>query len=125
MKHLLHPFFLTCLLLVLLHQALQKIWGIHLGFISNHVDNFLCMPIVLSLWKAERELIFNKGEDYRVSVFEIIAITIYISIIAEIVFPYFSNSFYGDWMDVVFYFSGAGLYWFYSRVYRPACRRQV
>jgi hypothetical protein len=110
MKSVLRPLFIVSLLVFLAHQLLQ--WGlkVSLPWADAYLDNFLVTPIVLPLWQAERQWLFKKGKAYRLSIAEVIAATIYILLVTELIFPLLSNRFSADGWDVLFTFAGAVVY---------------
>ncbi len=70
------------------------------------------MPIILTLFPAERRWLFKKGNDYTVPVLDIIVATIWVVLISEILFPLLSERFTADWKDVVFYGIGSFIFHF-------------
>ena len=110
------PLFLICLLLFIIHQLLQKEFNLHFFWLDNYLDSLLAMPIILTLWEAEKIFLFKKDSAFRLSMLEIAAATIYISLISEVVFPLFSTAFKGDWIDVIFYVGGSSLFYLYNRI---------
>ena len=55
------PLFVVCSFLFLVHLLLQLRLGIRLSFADAYLDNFLAMPVILSLLKVEHSLLFKKG----------------------------------------------------------------
>lgn len=104
------PVFIVCLVAFLLHQWMQKGMNIHYIWIDNYLDNFLAMPVILTLLLAERIWLFKKGKNYRLPALVIGIATLYIILITEILFPLFSKDFHGDWMDAIFYAGGSVLF---------------
>jgi hypothetical protein len=108
------PLFIICSALFLLHQALQHLLKVKLPLADAYLDNLLAMPVILTLLVAERRHLFRKGADYRLSLLEVILATAYVSAISEWLFPLLSNRFTSDLPDIVFFFAGAGLYYFFQ-----------
>lgn len=106
------PVFIICCLLFLLHQFLQKVLHYTVPLVDSFLDSFLAMPILLTLLVAERRLIFRRGSSYCLSIPEIIAATLLIAFIAEVVFPALSKRFTADWFDVLAYVLGSTLFYF-------------
>lgn len=106
------PVFIICCLLFALHQLLQRGLHISLPLIDNYLDNLLAMPIILTFLLVERRILFRRGKGYRLSAMDVVMATVYIVIIAEVIFPLFSDSFVTDWWDVIFYALGSLIYWF-------------
>lgn len=100
--------FWASLLLLVLHQLTQKVLGISIPILDNHLDPLLSMPIVLHLFKWERSFWWKYQRE--LSFFEIISATLIFSVLFEVLFPYWHSGFYGDWWDVLGYWLGALLY---------------
>jgi membrane protein YdbS with pleckstrin-like domain len=81
------PVFIICLVLFIIHQVLQKVYGQHYPLIDNYLDNLLAMPVILTLFLAERIVLFKKEKNYRLPPADIIIATGYIILITEIIFP--------------------------------------
>lgn len=110
MKALRSPLFITSSLLFVLHQLLQRGLGIHLPPLDAWLDNLVAMPIILTLLVVERRLLFRCPPSYRLSGAEVGVATLCISMVSELLFPLFSPRFTLDWLDFVFYTTGAALY---------------
>lgn len=115
MKLFLKPLFLFCLLLFTLHQLLQWHFKILLPWPDAYLDNLVVMPIVLTLWLAERRWLFKKGNDYRLSVAEITVATLYILLVTELLFPLLSDRFTADAWDVLYTVVGSILFYLTER----------
>jgi hypothetical protein len=109
------PLFIFCLILFIIHQVMQK--GLHLynTWIDAYIDNILAMPIILSLWRVEKILLWSKGSSYKLSILEISVATVYLSLVSEVIFPLFSKKFYTDSIDVVLYCIGAALFFWFNK----------
>jgi hypothetical protein len=115
------PLFIICLMLFIVHQVITKGMNIQLGWIDNYLDSLLAMPVILTLWLAERRWLFRQGSSYLLPALHVVMATLYIALVAEMVFPLLSRRFTSDWLDVVCYAVGSIL--FYFTVNRPATRR--
>jgi hypothetical protein len=115
------PPFIICLVLFIVHQIITKGMNIQLGWIDNYLDSFLAMPVILTLWLAERRWLFKQGSSYLLPLLHVVMATLYISLVSEMVFPLLSRRFTADWRDVVCYAVGSIL--FYFTVNRPATHR--
>jgi hypothetical protein len=113
-KTLKSPLFIICSALFLLHQALQHLLKVSLPVADAYLDNFLAMPVILTLLVAERRYLFRRGTDYRLTLLEVILAIAYVSAVSEWLFPLLSNRFITDLPDVLFFFAGAGLYYFFQ-----------
>ena len=111
-QHLLHPFWILCSCTFIIHQITQKLFSWNLVWIDSYLDPLLCMPILLGLILAERRFILRNNKVYTFSFFEILVITFILGIIFEEGFPTWSNQFTKDYLDYIFYFVGALLFYF-------------
>jgi hypothetical protein len=116
-RSILNPLFIVASVIFLLHQAAQKILGWHLPFTSSYLDNFLAMPIILTLWQAERQFLFLKDPAYTLQLPQVLVATVYIAFISEVVFPYFTDRFTQDWVDVIFFLAGSIIFYLFNRHY--------
>ena len=111
METLKTPLFVICSSLFLLHLVLQHLLKINLPLVDAYLDNLLAMPVILTLFLAERRHIFHKGLSYQLPLFEILLATAYVSAISEWLFPWLSSRFTFDPLDFLFFFLGAGLFY--------------
>ena len=105
------PVFVICLLLFIAHQVLQLGFKVRIGWMDNYLDNLVAMPVILILLIFERRWLFKKGDQYCLPIIDVVIATVYIIVIAEIVFPLLSPRFTGDWYDVLFYIAGSILFY--------------
>jgi hypothetical protein len=125
MEILKSPLFIICTVLFVLHQVLQHVLHLYIPIVDAYLDNLSAMPIILSLLVAERRLLFKRGVGYQMSIIEIILAAVYISIISELLFPLLSSRFVFDWMDFVFFFIGAAMYYISVNRNKAALKGQV
>jgi hypothetical protein len=104
------PVFIISCIIFALHQLLQKGLEIPLPLIDDYLDNLLAMPIILTFLLVERRMLFKKGSDYRLPLLDVVMATLYISMITEVIFPWLSDKFTADWLDLVFYAIGSLIY---------------
>jgi|SRR5690606_20600264 len=93
-------------ILFLLHQIIEKIFSIHNVWIDSYLDPLLCMPLFLSALLLQRRILFYKNESYILPKFHIFVAFIFVSIWAELIFPYFNKGFTADFWDIVLYLIG-------------------
>lgn len=110
MSTLKSPVFITCCLLFIGHQILQKGFGVSLPFIDPYLDSLLAMPIILTLLLWERRVLFKKGSQHRLSILEVVVATLFIAMVSELIFPMLSSKFTSDWWDLLFYMCGSILF---------------
>jgi len=74
----------------------------------SYLDPLLCMPVLLGLFCKERSVM--SGKPYRLPLFEMIVIVVFLSLIFELGFPKWSAAFFYDPFDFVAYGIGAVLF---------------
>ena len=112
MQVLKSPLFIICLLLFIIHQIMQKILDIHFSLFDRYLDNLLAMPIILTLLMIERRYLLGRKHTFGLTSLEVVIATMFIVLVAEIVFPLFSRDFTTDWWDVLFYSLGSIVFYF-------------
>lgn len=107
---LIRPYFFILIVFFIGNQLLELSHH-QLTFLSCYLDDFLCLPLVLSTWQFFFKMF--TGNDYRFSFFKITWTAAYFSIAMEWLLPHFSERYTSDGWDVVMYFTGGILfYWF-------------
>lgn len=93
--------------LFLMHQLTQKVLHISLPFADSYLDPFCLSALGLYAVQLERKWLF----DYpKLAKADVLLIVTFLTLISEVVFPYFSNKFFSDWRDVLGICLGA--FWF-------------
>lgn len=111
----------SCILLIGIHQITQKIWLWSLPFIDNYLDPFLSIPILLGAILHERRFLIDKyftnfkASNYHLSILEIIITTTFFAILFEEGFPRWSEHFTKDYWDYLAYFGGGFLFYFFIK----------
>ncbi|UII20832.1 hypothetical protein [Fulvivirga ligni] len=98
--------FLVPLVIFLGHQLLEIIFKISIPFIDYYLDPFCMSALALHLQAAERYLIF----DQNLQTVDVIITTIFLAIVSEVLFPYLSDRFVADALDVLAIMLGAVWY---------------
>jgi hypothetical protein len=111
-KNLLFTF---CLVLFGLHYCLQMWLHIPLPWADNYLDPILMMPIVLTLYAYEKPLL--QKPNIGLNLGEIVAITMVVAFVAELVFPRINAACVGDIWDILGYCLGSFLFWVFSAKY--------
>lgn len=111
------PWFSLSLILVFVHQVIEKCFHIHFRVLDNYLDPLLAMPIILHSLLWEKRILFRKGLTYTFSSLHLILYFITFSIIFEYLFPKWSLGFTADIWDVVCY--GAGTFLFAAFFNKP------
>lgn len=123
MEILRSPVFLICCAFFVAHQFLQKVLHLTIPVVDPYLDSFLAMPILLTLLVAERRVLFRRGGSYRLTILDIIIATLFITFVAELIFPALSSRFTADWKDVVAYALGSFLFYFTINKYGRADKK--
>jgi hypothetical protein len=81
------------------------------AFINNYINDFLYLPLVLG---AIEFLIrrLKKDSSFKLPIVFVIFLACYYSFYFEYYLPQFNSRYTADWIDVIFYFSGALAYFF-------------
>ena len=107
---LLQPWFMGALILTTTHQVLQKILGINMRLVDSFLDPLLFLPILLQLILLERRFVFGKGAPYVLSWFQILTVTVLVSVVCELLFPRWNPAFTADYIDVICYLLGGVIF---------------
>ena len=98
------PFwFILFILIYLINQLLDKTYKS--DFLNYYLNDFLAVPIVLQLVLVSFQLLYKNVNIY-LGKNKILYTVIYISFFFELLLPYFSERYTGDWLDVIIYCLG-------------------
>ena len=92
----------------LLHQLIQKGFGVDITFVHDYIDPLLSIPIMLGVWVVERDYLFGRG---RLTLLETMVGTVFLALVFELLFPYLSSAFTYDPWDFLAYGLGGVLFW--------------
>lgn|SRR5690606_30498648 len=81
------------------------------NWIQFYVNDFLCMPVVLTICLTVVHYI-KKDFSIRLSLFTVLSLTIIYSVYFEWYLPQVKTRYTADIMDVIMYFSGSLLFYF-------------
>lgn len=81
------------------------------NWVVSYVNDFLCMPIVLTICLKVVHLV-KKDEQIRLSLFSIFSLTTFYAIYFEVYLPKVEPRYTADVLDVVMYFLGGTLFYF-------------
>lgn len=115
---------ISCVLLLGLHQLWERVLHVKIEFLDNYLDPFLSIPILLGLILQERLYVlkryFNQVQTntYQLLPLEIVVSTLLFAIVFEEAFSYLSDQFFRDIWDYPAYFAGALI--FYIFINKPA-----
>lgn len=104
-----HPIFLCSVLLAAAIYLGQRLDVSLPDWINFYVNDFLCMPIVLSLCLVVLRII-KKDETLYVPLIVVLALTVYFSLYFEWLMPQLNTRYTSDVMDVVLYFISATIF---------------
>ncbi len=110
MKILKHPIFYFSVLVASAIYSVQRLQLPLPNWISFYVNDFLCMPIVLSSCLAIVRII-KKNETLYVPLTVVLGLTIYFSIYFEWLMPLLNTRYTTDVIDILLYFLGAILFY--------------
>lgn len=108
MHTLYHPVFLFCLFLFCTNQVLE-LTGIYVWPLYTHLDDLLCLPIVLSIALAVERVYFQNCR-YVFPVHYIIGAVIAFTVFFEGILPFFYKRHIADVVDVLAYVVGAAVF---------------
>ena len=105
MQNLRHPLFLLSAFAYAFLKLSQKL-GYHFPFFHDHLADFLCMPVVLSLAVTFMRWT-KKDKNYVLNPLQIVVATVLYAFLFEFLFPMLSTKATSDWRDVIAYCLGA------------------
>lgn len=108
---LLKPWFVLMVSVAIGHQLTQKVFHISLPWADSYLDPLLLMPILCQLVLWERRVLFRKGPSYTLEWWRVALVCVFVSVLAEVVFPMVSSKFTADPYDIVCYGLGAFTFW--------------
>jgi hypothetical protein len=85
-----------------------------IDFLNYHLNDFLAVPIVLQLVLISFQLLYKNVNIY-LGKDKILYTVIYISFFFELLLPYFSERFVGDWLDVIMYCLGGLAFFLFQK----------
>jgi hypothetical protein len=112
------PVFIVCCIAFVVHQFMQKVMKVPVRWIDDYLDNLLITPILLTFLIVERRVLFRRGENYTLSLLETVVATAVIAVVCELLFPYLSDRFVTDAMDIIFYTLGSIVFYLFINPWR-------
>lgn len=88
---------------LLWHEVHFSIW------MTSYWEDVLFTPILLAAVQVLLHKIYRGKE--VITFFRSWIIVLYCSLVLEVIFPWWSTAYTADWMDVVYYHLGLGMYW--------------
>lgn len=97
------------------HQFVQKVLNIPIRAIDNYFDDLIAIPFIMGITLFIEKEVFGKEPSYFHSVSRIIAVSVFISILFELLLPLYSVTYVSDPIDILCYLSGALIYFLIQR----------
>ncbi|REE17055.1 hypothetical protein DFQ09_105269 [Winogradskyella pacifica] len=114
MKILKHPLFLVAIVIVTVLYSANRFEVPLPNWMYFYVNDFLCMPIVLSACLAILRIL-KKTKTLYVPISVVLALTLYFSIYFEWLMPQINTRYTSDIIDVGLYFLGAILFFKFQK----------
>ena len=93
-----HFSFLIPAFLFLIHQILQKGFGVQFWFIDSYLDPFCLGALIIPIYQLERKILFKQNV---ISTLEKVLLILFTIIISEILIPSFFENFTQDIWDAL------------------------
>lgn len=105
-KYFKHPIFIFSILGILIHQIIQKGFGIHVPFIDSYLDDFLAMPFILTIVSVEQRYIWKRIQR-PLNLLEIVFYTVVFGVFFEEILPQLHDGYTRDNWDYLAYSLGS------------------
>ncbi|MCR8561099.1 hypothetical protein KXD93_25805 [Mucilaginibacter sp. BJC16-A38] len=106
MKTLLNRWFIASCLIWLIVISTRKL-GHPILFINGYIDDAIAIPVIASLALCFQRVVIFKSNYYVLSVWHVVFITAYVTLVFEVLLPLISKTYTGDWIDALLYSVGA------------------
>ena len=116
MKTVLNPWFLAGCATWLIVTALRKT-GHPLPYLNDYLTDAFAIPVIANLGLWFQRVVIYKSNYYVLSIWHVIFIVVYVSVVFEGLLPWLSAKYTADWIDVALYVAG-GLF-FYRVMNKP------
>jgi hypothetical protein len=116
MKTLLNKWFIVGCLIWLVVTILRRS-GHPLPVFNGYLDDLLAIPVIANLGLWFQRVFMIRNNYYVLSSVHVTFIVVYVSVLFELVLPYYSKAYTGDWIDVTLYLAG-GIF-FYKIINKP------
>lgn len=104
------PYFIIVFIIASCIYTAQQLEIALPALINNYVNDFLCLPIVLSICCYLIRIV-KRDTYFKLSLFTILSVTTYYSVYFEYYLPKVNPRYTADIIDVLLYFSGALVYY--------------
>ena len=116
MKTLLNPWFIVGCATWLIVIVLRKT-GHPLPYLNGYLTDAFAIPVIANLGLWFQRVIIYKSNYYVLSMWHVVFIVVYVSLVFEGLLPWLSAKYTADWIDVVLYIVG-GVF-FYRVMNKP------
>ena len=116
MKTLINKWFVGGCLIWLVVTILRRS-GNPLPVFNGYLDDLLAIPVIANLGLWFQRVFVIRNNYYVLSSVHVTFIVVYVSVLFELVLPYYSKAYTGDWIDVTLYLAG-GIF-FYKIINKP------
>lgn len=106
------PLFWVSSSLFCAHQIIEIWWSI--PYVHAYLDDLLAPSIVLGLCLAFFQNFFPGDPDFKLSLWQVLLFSLWYSLLFEYLFPRFDSRHYSDYVDIIFYFSGALIFFYWG-----------
>jgi hypothetical protein len=103
---------LIIFLLGISHQITQKILGLPLVWFDNYFDDLLAVPFVSTCVLWMENFVIYRVHTRKHSFYQLMFLFIIISIFFEFIAPKYSEHYFYDLLDIIYYFLGFVGYYF-------------
>lgn len=110
-----HLFVVSCFLYVML-LLFKKGNLLNNTLIQQHLADVLCLPILLSISLVIMRLV-SQNENLQLSKIKIFVAFLYVSLLFEVLLPYFFTAYIADIWDVVAYGTGGIIFFINNRTH--------
>jgi len=116
MKTLVNKWFVGGCLIWLVVTVLRRS-GHPLPLLNSYIDDLPAIPVIANLGLWFQRVFVIRSDYYVLSPWHVVFIVAYVSVLFELVLPYYSKAYTGDWLDVILYLAG-GIF-FYRIINKP------
>ncbi len=107
-----NPFFFIPVLIFTINQVLERYFELFIPIIHSYLDDLLAIPVILGITLQIYRKIHPQKDAFSFTKKQILVAVIYVSIVFELILPYFSSTYTSDIYDAVCYTLGA-IYFFF------------
>lgn len=106
MKTLLNKWFIAGCLTWLVVFTSRKLHHPLPPFINGYIDDAFAIPVIANLMLCFQRVFIIKNNYYTLSIWHVVFIIAYVTLVFEVLLPLFSKTYTGDWIDALLYVFG-------------------